>query len=217
MAASQEHSTLQGNVARQPGTTALFKNFTNSDSGTFQLDSWLVILCCGQCLMYCGRSLQSVAWAPRRALHVHMGEQDGLLTWVPDRLRRGTGTQQPGLCEQAGGYLFEEGKDAAQLWPLEMGGLGNPTRCQKASQGQKYGNQFFHTELKLILITTSYIPQLRCNFKRTIKVYNTDYSENHCWMVEPMNISTQEKCHQLCALHSASSSDVLYFWSREAR
>lgn len=66
MAASQEPSTLQGNVASEAVTTALFKNFANSDSGMFQPDSWFLVLSHGQCLMHGGRV--------SKALQVHMGE-----------------------------------------------------------------------------------------------------------------------------------------------
>lgn len=50
------------------------------------------------------------------------------------------GPQQPVRCEQADGYLFEEGEDTDKLCPFEIQGLENLTRCQKASLGQKYGN-----------------------------------------------------------------------------
>lgn len=69
---------------------------------------------------------------------------------------------------KAGGYLFEEEENADKHLSSEMGGLGNPTRCQKTKVGQKYGNQFFSHRIKS-LITRSYIPQLSYNFKKTIK------------------------------------------------
>lgn len=190
MAASQEHSTLWGNVACQPVTTALFKYFSNSDSGMFQLDSWFLVLCHGQCLMHCSRFLQSVAWAPPRTLYDHMGEWDVLLIWAPDRLAEEWAhsssqcylSKQVDICLKRGGILINFAHWKLKAWKIQPSG--------KRPHWAK--NMGIHTELKLILINKSYILQFSCNFKRTIKVKTTDYGENHCWIVEPVNTPTEK-------------------------
>lgn len=158
-----------------------FKNFANSEPRPFQLDSWFLVLGHGQCTTHCSRFLHGMAGAPRGPPTSIC--ESGAAGWCEHQ--SGWHIAAKAVCKQVSVW---RGKDVNELWPCEMGGLGNSTRCQKAPLGQKYGNQFFHTELKLILITNKFISQVSCNLKRTLKVHSTDYSKNHCWMMELVNI-----------------------------
>lgn len=112
-----------------------------------------------------------------KATHVHMWEWSFGLMWASE----GWHIAAKAVCKPV---CVWTGKDVNELGPREMGGLGISTRCQKAPLGQKHGNQFFHTELKLILIADKFISQFSCNLKRTLKVHSIGYSENHCWARE---------------------------------
>lgn len=88
----------------------------------FQLDSWFFVMCHGQCLIHCVRVLQSEDWNPR-GLYKSIWESG--MCYFPEQKDCFSEEQMQKLrlCEQAGGYLFEDGEDACPLWQFEIEGL----------------------------------------------------------------------------------------------
>lgn len=168
MAASQEHSTLQGNLACQPVTTALFKNLANSVSGTFQLDS-----CLSSCAMVSVECTAADFSIVCPGLPEDPPIQYGRAECAADvstrwDLQRRIHTAAKAVWASrwvfvGSGMLMNFGHLKWEAWEIQPDAKG-------PHWVKNLGINFFRTELKLVLITESYIPQLSCNFKRTIKV-----------------------------------------------